>query len=135
MAKTKHAKTSRSPLVAIVEDDAALREATEALLASAGFATSSFSAAQQFLDSPLCARTRCLILDMQLPDMSGLQLQERMAAAHLNIPTILVTAAADPEGRLRGRALRTGVLAVLRKPFDAEQLLAAVRAALGRKRR
>ena len=135
MAKTKHAKITRSPLVAIVEDDAALRDATAALLRAAGYGSRSVPTAQQFLRSRLGRRARCLILDMQLPDMTGLELLERMVQRRIGVPTILVTAAADPDGELRANARRAGALTTLHKPFDAEEMLAAVRAAVGAKRR
>jgi FixJ family two-component response regulator len=118
-------KPSVSP-VAVVEDDDAVREATESLLRSAGFDVEEFATAEAFLRSGCLQRAACLVLDVRLPGMSGLELQRYLAAIDFRIPIVFVTAQPDGEGRLRSRALRAGALAFLTKPFGARELLAAV---------
>ena len=118
---------NRHFFVAIVDDDAGVRRAIQNLLSSDGFRTRGFSSAEQFLRSRDGRRAGCLILDVQLPRMSGLALQRDLQAQGSTIPVILVTAAGvDPGGRRRQRA-RAGTLAVLAKPFDPERLLQLVR--------
>lgn len=113
-------------LVAIVDDEAALREATESLLKSAGFRAESFASAEDFLRFKCRDGAGCLILDVQLPGMSGLELQRHLAAIGCHIPTVLMTAHEDRDGQMRAQALRAGAVAFLRKPFGGEDLLTAV---------
>jgi FixJ family two-component response regulator len=126
------AKATRAPLVAVVEDDPGVREATAGLLESAGFAVRGFTSAEQFLRSRARARTRCLILDVSLPGISGLELQEQLRAQGIRLPVIVVTATDDPDGRVRARALEGGALSFLRKPVRARDLLSAVKRALAK---
>ena len=117
-------------VIAIVDDQAALREATENLLKSAGLKAVSFASAEDFLQATPLDGAGCLILDVRLPGMSGLELQQRLAADGIHVPIVFITAQEDSDGRMRARALRSGALAFLRKPFSDEDLLNAVRSAL-----
>jgi FixJ family two-component response regulator len=120
----------KAPLVAIVDDEAAVREATDSLMRSAGFAVECFASASAFLRSGCAARARCVILDVHLPRMSGLELQRVLANNGQHIPVVFVTAQEDTAGHLQAQALRAGALDFLHKPFDDEALLNAVRRAL-----
>lgn len=119
-------ETSR---VSIVDDDESVREAIKSLLRSVGLRADVFASAEEFLKSDALKDTACLILDVRMPDMSGLELQARLAAAHYKIPLIFITAhASDREAR--ARALQAGAIDFLYKPFKEEVLLKNVYAAL-----
>jgi len=111
-----------------VDDDDSVREALRSLLESVGYSTEVFASAEEFLRSRNHRETQCLILDIRMPGMSGLELQRRLVAAGSQIPIIFVTAHADEEGGTP--ALREGAVAFLRKPFTEEALLTAVQSAL-----
>jgi FixJ family two-component response regulator len=117
-------------VIAIVDDQAALREATQNLLKSAGLKAVSFASAEDFLQATPLDGAGCLILDVRLPGMSGLDLQQRLAADGIHVPIVFITAQEDSDGQMRAQALRSGALAFLRKPFSDEDLLNAVRSAL-----
>ena len=119
---------TEGPLVAIVDDDESHRRATRNLLRAAGFATAAFSDAESFLASATRASTACLVADMKMPGMSGLDLCEALAASGDAIPTVLVTAYS--EEITHARACNAGIKCCLIKPFAAEQLLECVREAL-----
>jgi FixJ family two-component response regulator len=119
---------SKSSLIAVVDDDEAIREATESLLRSVGFRAVVFPSAEDFLRSSHLQDTACLIVDVRMPGMSGLELQRQLAAANYSMPIIFITAHGDEEAR--ARALRAGAVAFLDKPFSDEVLLRAVQAAL-----
>jgi FixJ family two-component response regulator len=116
-------------MVAVVEDDESYRLAMQRLLKSAGFSVQTFTSAENFLDSGWQRETGCLIADIRMPGMSGLDLQARLNADHCPIPIIFVTAHGDEKMRLQ--AMRSGAVKFLAKPFDAAILLEGVRAALG----
>ena len=118
------------PLIAIVEDDDALRTSLDDLIQSVGFQTQGLSSAEAFLSSKQVHDTACLILDVRMPGMSGLELQRQMVAANLSIPIIFITAHADDAAR--ARALAAGAVDFLYKPFYEEALLTAIAAALKR---
>jgi FixJ family two-component response regulator len=115
-------------MVAVVEDDESYRLAVQRLLKSAGFSVQSFRCAEEFLDSGCQRETGCLIADIRMPGMSGLDLQTKLNADHCPIPIIFVTAHGDEKMRLQ--AMRGGAVKFLAKPFDGEILLEGVRAAL-----
>ena len=117
MAEQKH-----QFFVAIVEDDAGIRAAIQAVLNSHGFRARGFSNAERFLRSKGGRSAACLVLDVRLPGMSGLELQKRLHAQGLAIPTIFVTAEADADVKLQTQLLQCGAMAVLHKPFDPERL-------------
>lgn len=116
-------------LVAIVDDDEFMRTALLGLLKAAGLPVRAFASAEEFLNSGQEQQTGCLIADIRMPGMSGLELQAKLNAEHYRIPTIFITAHGDTN--LRMQALRAGATEFLTKPFDDEILLQNVRAALG----
>lgn len=115
-------------MVAVVEDDASYRAAVQRLLKSAGLPVRSFASAEDFLKSGQQQETGCLIADIQMPGMSGLDLQAKLNAEHCPIPIIFITAHGDEEMRLQ--AMRGGAVKFLAKPFDGAILLESVRVAL-----
>ena len=115
-------------LVAVVEDDQFFRESMRRLLRSLGYAAEAFPSAADFLASARLGETACLIADVHMPAMTGLELHEHLIAAGYAIPTILVTAYADSD--VRARALNNGVVCYLRKPVDENHLMRCLRAAL-----
>jgi CheY-like chemotaxis protein len=119
------------PIISIVDDDASVRDATARLLRSLGFSAHAFASAKEFLFSPRLADTSCLIADVQMPGMSGVELQEHLIANGHSTPMIFVTA--FPDDRIRERAIRSGAVCFLAKPFDEPRLLECVRRALMRR--
>jgi FixJ family two-component response regulator len=118
----------KSTFVAIVDDDDLMRAALQGLLKEAGLPTRAFASAEEFLTSGQQQETGCLITDIRMPGMSGLDLQAKLNAEHCRIPTIFITAHGD--ARIRMQALRAGAVEFLAKPFDDEVLIESVRAAL-----
>ena len=119
----------RKPLVSIVEDDEFFRDSMRRLMRSIGYAVEAFSSAADFLASPLLAETDCLIADVHMPVMTGIELYRRLVEARHDIPTILVTAYPNDSDRVR--VLNDGVLCYLRKPVDEQDLKRCLRTALG----
>jgi FixJ family two-component response regulator len=115
-------------VVAIVDDDDLMRSALQGLLKAVGLPARAFASAEEFLTSGQQGETACLIADIRMPGMSGLELQAKLNADHCRIPTIFITAHGD--ARMRMQALRAGAVEFLSKPFDNEALVASVRAAL-----
>jgi FixJ family two-component response regulator len=115
-------------MVAIVDDDVLVRTALQGLLKAAGLGAQTFASAEDFLNSGRQHDTGCLITDICMPGMSGLELQAELNAIHGSIPTIFVTAQGDPSMRMQ--AMRAGALEWMEKPFDGEALLESVRAAI-----
>jgi FixJ family two-component response regulator len=118
------------PLVVIVDDDKSLRSATRNLLKAAGFSTATFEDADSFLRSASRATAACLVTDLRMPGMSGLELHQALVASGNVIPTVLITA--HPEEVTRSRAREAGITCYLSKPFAPDELLECVRAALAR---
>jgi FixJ family two-component response regulator len=116
-------------LVTIVDDDDLMRNALLGLLKAAGFRARVFASAEEFLISGLQHQTACLIADVRMPGMSGLELQAKLNEDHCSIPTIFITAHGGT--KMRMEALRAGAAEFLTKPFDNAVLLHHVRAALG----
>ena len=116
------------PLIAIVDDDDALRNSLDNLLRSVGFRVQGFSSAEAFLQANQAHETACLILDVLMAGMNGLELQRQLVAANWRIPIIFVTAYADDDAR--ARALAAGAVAFLYKPCREEDLLSAIDATL-----
>ena len=116
------------PLIALVDDDDALRNSLDNLLRSVGFRVQGFASAEAFLQAQHAPETACLILDVRLPGINGLELQRQLVAAHWGMPIIFVTAYADDD--VRARALAAGAVAFLYKPCREEGLLNAIDAAL-----
>jgi FixJ family two-component response regulator len=116
------------PLISIVDDDDSLRNSLDNLIRSVGFRARGFSSAEAFLSSNQAHDTSCLILDVRMPGMSGLDLQRQMLASNWCIPIIFITSHADDDAR--ARALDAGAVDFLYKPFREEDLLNAIDAAL-----
>jgi FixJ family two-component response regulator len=122
--------TRTTSFVAVVDDDELMRGALEGLLKASDLSVRTFASAEEFLTSQDHGHAACLIADIRMPGMSGLDLQARLNAEQIPIPTIFITAHAD--ARLRMQAMRAGAVEFLEKPFDDEVLLESVRAALPR---
>ena len=118
----------KTGVIAIVDDDAPLREALGSVMKAAGFLTSTFASAEDFLDSANWRDTACLILDVRLPGMSGVELQKRLAEAGSQVPIVFVTANATDENRRMASIL--GAKGFLSKPVRRQDLLNIVRAAI-----
>jgi FixJ family two-component response regulator len=116
-------------LVSVVDDDPSLRRSVRNLLTSMGFLVETFASAEAFLESVHRGRTGCLVLDLRMEGMDGLQLLRHLAVTDARIPTVILTAHGDEE--LRDRALQAGAAAFLAKPFHAGVLLDAVKTAMG----
>jgi len=111
------------PLVAIVDDDELFRRSIERLVGSAGFTVEAFGSAEEFLERGNLDRTACAILDLKLPGMNGLELQQRLITSSRPMPIVFVSA--HDEAVTRANALRAGAIAFLKKPFDNSTLLDA----------
>jgi FixJ family two-component response regulator len=119
---------SRVPVVSIVDDDASVRVATHRLVRSLGYIAHTFSSADEFLKSPHVNDTSCLIADVQMPGMSGVELQSVLLAQGRRMPIIFITA--FPEESARRRALEAGAMCFLTKPFDGPTLVKYLAAAV-----
>jgi len=116
-------------LIAVVDDDEMVGEATGELIETFGLITRTFVSGKAFLDSDCVSRTSCLVADVQMPDMSGLQLLCELSSSGHHIPVILFTA--FPDERLRERALIAGAIDCLNKPVDPTGLLSCIHSAIG----
>jgi len=121
-------RTTKEPLVSIVDDDVSVRRSTRRLLRCCGLRAEVFPSAEDFLQSGLAAETTCLLLDVRMPKMDGLELQRRLGETHQLIPIIFLSARASEEEE--HRALRAGAANFLRKPISKEALLHAISAVL-----
>jgi len=119
------------PLVAVVDDDRSIRNATRDLLKAAGFSAATFEDAESFLGSASRASAACLVADMRMPGMSGLELYRTLVASGDEIPTVLITA--RPEASAQSRAHAAGITCYLTKPFAPDELLGCVREALAKR--
>jgi FixJ family two-component response regulator len=122
-----HAST---PIVFVVDFDSSVRESLELLVRAAGWQAETFASAQEFLARPRSFVPSCLILDVTLPDLNGLELQERIASERTDMPIIFLTASTDIA--MTVRAMKRGALEFLTKPFDAEALLIGIQQAIKR---
>ena len=120
---------SNAPLIAIVDDDVMVCEATKDLVETFGFNARTFTSPGEFLNSDCVSGTACLIADVQMPGMNGLQLHCKLIASGRRIPVIFITA--FPDELLRKRALTAGAVCYLTKPFDGESLRSCIRSATG----
>lgn len=111
-------------VIGIVDDDESVRESISSLVRSAGFACAQFSSAEAFLTSTRLHDVQCLIVDVRMPGLSGIELQRRLARMKLNTPIIFATALTD--ATVRAAAVREGAIAFLQKPFTEESLLNAI---------
>ena len=114
--------------ISIVDDDHSVREATEGLLRSFGYAAETFANGDDFLTSGAVERTRCLVLDVQMPRLDGFDVQSCLKLMGRKLPIIFITA--YPNDRVRARALEGGAVSFLAKPFSADELMTAITAAV-----
>ena len=112
------------PLISIVDDDESVREALKSLIDSVGFRAELFRSGEEFLNSAYLSETACLITDVRMPGMSGLDLQDRLNAARFSVPIVFISAHDDKEAQARG--LSGGAVAFLQKPFSEDSLLGAI---------
>jgi FixJ family two-component response regulator len=123
-----NANVSEEPLVCVADDDSLIRNSTERLIHSLGFRVKAFASAEEFGSAGCLEETACLILDVRMPGMGGIELQRQLASRHRQIPVIFITAYEDDV--IQTQAIRGGAVAVLIKPFSEEDLLHALDTAL-----
>ena len=116
-----------SKIIAVIDDDEAMQDSLRDLIEAAGLVARCFGSAEEFLESDLHRKAACLILDVRMPKMSGLQLQAKLKEEESNVPIIFITAHGD--ARMRIQAMREGAVEFLAKPFDHQLLLKRVHAA------
>jgi FixJ family two-component response regulator len=119
---------AKNVLISVVEDDEPFRESMRKLVTALGYAVEAFPSAANFLGSPRLAETACLVTDVQMPGMTGVELHRHLVNAGYAIPTILVTA--YPDETVRKRVLKEGVVCYLRKPVDDDHLEHCIRSAV-----
>ena len=119
-------RTSR--LIAVIDDDEAMQDSLRDLMETAGLVARCFGSAEEFLKSDLHGKAACLIVDIRMPKMSGLELQAKLKEEECNVPIIFITAHGD--ARMRIQAMRRGAVEFLAKPFDHQLLLKRVRTAI-----
>ncbi len=124
------AETEPEPTVFVVDDDASVRDALRCMLEAADFRVETFGSAREFLAAYHSARRGCLLLDVQMPEMDGLELQRHLAEQHMFLPIIMLTAHASVP--IAVDALRAGAVDFVEKPFDEEDLIVRIRAAIAR---
>jgi FixJ family two-component response regulator len=117
-------------IVSIIDDDASVRVATERIVRSMDLAAYTFASCRDFLDSPHLLNTSCIIADVQMPGMSGVELQRTLKARNLAIPLIFITA--YPNDKIRKQALDAGAVCFLNKPFDGDTIIECIERALSR---
>jgi FixJ family two-component response regulator len=120
----------RKTVISIIDDDESVRLATAGLVRSLGFMAFAFESAEDFLGSSNLEDTSCLICDIQMPGMTGLELQDHLIAHNYQIPTIMITA--FPEERIRKRALETGAIGFFGKPFDSQAMIRCIDSVIGK---
>jgi FixJ family two-component response regulator len=121
----------QTPLISIIDDDASVRVAIGSLVRSLGLSAQTFGSAEEFLRSPQLEATSCLISDIRMPTMSGVELQSRLHAQGRQIPTIFITAFPNPE--IRNRMMKAGAVAFLTKPFDGAVVIKYIESVLKRR--
>jgi FixJ family two-component response regulator len=126
-------RVPQNPVIAIVDDDESFRHATLSFVRSLGYSAAAFSSADAFLNSNAVCNTDCLITDLQMPGMSGIQLQNHLLAQGKRVPVIFVSA--FPETEARDHALRAGAIGFLGKPFADENLISCLNKALATRTR
>ncbi len=119
-----------TPVVFVVDDDVSVRESLEALIRQAGWQPQTFASAREFLIHPLSLTPSCLVLDVSLPDLNGLELQGRIAAGRIDMPIIFITGYGDVP--MTVQAMKAGAVDFLTKPFSNDVLLAAIETAIER---
>src|SRR5215468_918932 len=124
--------SAAASVVFIVDDDVSVRESLELLIRNEGWQPETFASAQEFLDRPRALVPNCLLLDISLPGLNGLELQKRIAVERTDMPIIFITGSGDVPKSVQ--AMKAGAVEFLTKPFDADVLLMAIRKALERSR-
>jgi len=124
----RHPVPATGVLIAVVDDDESVRRATRRLLRAAGFEAETYASGTEFLEAIKHSRPSCIIVDLHMPGMSGLEVQSRLAVGGFEIPVLFITAYDDPGAR--DRALQAGAVSYLRKPFTEEALLQAIDSAI-----
>jgi FixJ family two-component response regulator len=124
--------TDPDPIVFVVDDDASVRDAVRKLLASVGLRVETFGSAHEFLNHKRPETPACLVLDVRLPDLGGLEFQRALGEANVNIPIIFITGHADVP--MTVRAMKAGAVEFLTKPFRGQELLAAIQEAIAKDR-
>lgn len=119
---------ARAPLISVIDDDLSVREATASLLEAYGYATAVFASAEEFLSSALLKDTSCLVTDVRMTGLNGVEVQRRLREAGHRIPTIFMTA--YPEKHTRAAAMRGGAVGYFTKPVSQQQLISCLEAAL-----
>jgi FixJ family two-component response regulator len=120
--------TENAPLIAIVDDDESVRRVLTRLLRSRGFAAQAFASSEEFLQSAAVHDASCLVCDVRMPGLSGLELQARMAGQNLRMPIVFITAFHDI--RMQWKALEAGAVCFLKKPFNSKDLIECIERAL-----
>ena len=115
-------------MIAIVDDDESVRKATKSLVRSLGYEAATFCSAEEFLKSAQLKSTSCLITDVRMPGMSGVELQDRLIADGRNMPTVFISAFSDE--RVQQKVLESGAVGYLHKPFEEDRLIACIDIAL-----
>jgi FixJ family two-component response regulator len=128
-----NAPVEHVPLISVVDDDESVRESLDGLIRSVGFVVKAFASAEEFLNSDHLRDIDCLLLDVRMPGMNGIELHRHLVASHCEIPVIFITAHGSEEG-VRSEAFRNGAADFLTKPLSEDTLLNAIRKALGAKR-
>src|SRR5262245_48426062 len=121
-------ESTEVPMISIIDDDRAVREATKGLVRSLGYNASAFASAEEFLGSERLNDTSCLITDLQMPGLSGIELQDRLIAGGHRMPIIFITA--YPEESIRVRAMKAGAVCFMSKPYSDASLVGCIEKAL-----
>jgi len=124
----KNRPDKKTPMISIVDDDEAVRKATQTLIRSLGYRAATFASVEEFLGSKRLHETSCVISDVQMPGLTGIELQERLAANGHRIPIIFITA--FPDDRMRDRAMRSGAVSFMSKPYSEANLIVCLDRAL-----
>ena len=124
----KGSRVQAEPVIAIIDDDESMRNAVVALVRSSGYNARGFASAEEFLGCGAVASSACVITDIQMPQMSGIELKRHLAACHCPVPVIMFTARHDPG--VEESALASGAAFFLRKPFEAHTLISCLESAL-----
>lgn len=119
---------SAQPLISIIDDDLSMRSAVVALVRSAGYGANGFASAEEFLGSGNARKLACIITDIHMPGMTGIELKHHLTAHQYSVPVIMITARTDPG--LEAKALASGAVCFLRKPFEGDELIACLERAL-----
>jgi FixJ family two-component response regulator len=129
-SRTGQTPVQEVPIISIIDDDDSVRVATKSLVRSLGFGAHTFASAAEFLQSPYLDDTACVITDVAMPGMSGIDMQDALIERGYRMPVIFITA--FPEQRARERALNAGAIGFLSKPFDGRAMIECLRTALER---